>query len=371
MQKEFIGEGSFRKIQEIVNFTKAKKVFIVTGKKSFILSGAQKIINELLRDRKVVIFNDFNPNPELQDVAKGVDLLRRNHSDLIVAIGGGSSLDMAKLVNISAAHSKFDFFDIIKNPDLISNRGLPLVAVPTTAGSGSQATHFAVIYVNKKKYSLAHDYILPDYAIVDSTLCYNVSKKNAASSAMDALSQSIESYWSLNATHESQHYASVAIKLILNSIDLAINQKNRDSIQSVSLASHLSGKAINITKTTAPHAISYILTSDFNVPHGHAVASLLAPVAYVSVDNGDSRYKDALNEIFDLFECKSIDEFCTIWKQLMNKCGLHSKLECFGITLNDLNFIVDNVNVERLKGHPAPLNRLDIEKIVKIAIFGY
>jgi alcohol dehydrogenase class IV len=159
--------------------------------------------------------------------------------------------------------------------------------------------------------------------------------------------------------------------LILRSIDLAINSKDKGAMQAMSLASHLSGKAINITKTTAPHAISYTLTLDYNIPHGYAVASLLAPVAYVSFNKGDSRYKDTLNEIFELFGCKSIDEFCVIWKQLMQKFGLHLKLEDSNITLNELDYIVDNTNVERLKGHPVLLSKSDLEQIVRMAITGY
>jgi len=371
MQKEFIGEGSLEKIQEIIDSTKAKRIFLVTGKKSFSLSGAKQVLDCLLKDKKVVIFDDFQSNPELNDVAKGVSLLRCNNSDLVIAVGGGSVLDMAKLVNILTVQNKSDFVDIIKKSDLIISKGLPLVAIPTTAGSGSQATHFAVVYVGKHKYSLSHDYLLPDYVIVDSTLSYRTSKKVAASSAMDALSQAIESYWSLNATHESQSYALDAIKLILSSIDLAVNSKNKVAMQAMSLASHLSGKAINITKTTAPHAISYTLTSDFNIPHGYAVASLLAPVAYVSFNNASNKYKDVLNEVFELFDCRSVDEFCKVWRKLMQNCGLHPKLEDSNVPLDKLDFIVDNVNLERLKGHPVLLRRLDLERIVRMAITGY
>ena len=371
MQKEFIGKDSLKKIQEIIDRTDTKNIFLVTGRESFSLSGAKKALNNLLKGRKVIIFDSFQSSPQLEDVEQGVSLLRHNHSDLVVAIGGGSVIDMAKLINILVAQSDMDLFDIIKNPNLIKNKGIPLVAIPTTAGSGSQATHFAVAYVEKRKYSLAHDYLLPDYVIVDPVLSYKTSKKVAAISAMDALCQAIESYWSLNATHESQSYALDAIKLILGSINLAVNSKDKVAMQTMSLASHLSGKAINITKTTAPHAISYTLTSDFDIPHGYAVASLLAPVAYVSFNNASNKYKDVMNEVFELFDCRSVDEFCKIWRQLMQNCGLNSKLEDSNVPLNKLGFIVDNVNLERLKGHPVLLTRLDLERIVRMAITGY
>ena len=112
---------------------------------------------------------------------------------MIIAIGGGSVIDMGKLINILDAQSNKNVSQLIKNSALVQSKGLPLIAIPTTFGTGSEATHFAVVYINKVKYSLAHSYILPDYAIVEPALSYKLPSKIAATSAMDALSQAVES----------------------------------------------------------------------------------------------------------------------------------------------------------------------------------
>jgi len=365
MAIEYFGAGSLSQVRELVESLKVQRVFLVTGKQSFSSSGAQKKLDNLLKDRQVVVFNAFSANPKLEDVISGSKLLKNSSPDLILAVGGGSVLDMAKLVNISAANNGIGFHDIVENSGLISNKGLPMVAISTTAGSGSQATHFAVVYIGKCKHSVAHNYLLPDYLIVDQELCYHTPKKIAASSAMDALSQAVESYWSIYANSESRQYATRAIGLILESIDLAINKNDKESIGNLSLAAHFSGKAINITKTTAPHAISYTLTSNFGVPHGHAVAALLIQVVLVSIEKKSDRYVKILDEVIDLFGCNSLEEFESMWKSVMSKCGLSSNMQEFGVTIEDTDFIVKGVNLERLTGHPVSLNREDLTKIVK------
>jgi alcohol dehydrogenase len=370
MQKEFIGIGSLNEIYRILEENKAKTIFLVTGKKSFSLSGAEQKLNILLEKKEVTTFNNFSSNPKLRDVKKGIKLLQSVNSDLIIAIGGGSVIDMAKLISVLAVQKKSNLKDIIKEPALINAKGVPLVAIPTTSGSGSQATHFAVVYIENEKHSLAHKYVLPDYAIIDSSLSVSSPRNVAASSAMDALSQAVESIWSINSTIESKLYASEAIKLILNFVNLAIDKKNDDALQSISMAAHLSGKAINITKTTAPHAISYILTSDFNIAHGYAVALLITPVAYISFVKNDKEFNKSLDMIFKLFNCNTIDEFIKKWLNLMDSLGLHLSLKELGICYKDLEVIVKNVNMERMKNHPVSLKNKDLKQIVNAAYEG-
>ncbi len=370
MQIEFIGSNSIDEIRQIVDNQGANIIFIVTGNRSFYLSGAEKKLNNLLKNKKLVIFNNFSPNPKFKEVKAGVKALISTNPDLVIAVGGGSVIDMAKLINILAAQKTNNYREIIIKPGLINNKGVPLVAIPTTAGSGSQATHFAVVYIENKKHSLAHKYILPDYAIIDSSLSVGSSKSIAAVSVMDALSQSIESLWSVNSTSESQQYALKAIKLIVDFSNLAINEKNEKAFQFISVAAHLSGKAINITKTTVPHAISYILTSNFNIPHGHAVALLVAPVAYISHAKDDNRFERSLQLIFKLFNCSALGDFIEKWQNLMRSFGLAYKLKDLNVSFDNMEFIVENINTERLKNHSVHLTKKDLKQIVSVAFEG-
>ena len=185
-----------------------------------------------------------------------------------------SVIDFAKSLNIKISNNN-DFKSIVINNDSITNEGLPLVAIPTTAGTGSEATHFSVVYIKDIKQSLSHPLIKPAVAIVDPQFTYNLPPFITACSGLDAFCQAIESYWSVNSSDESKKYAIDAIVKIKNNLIDAVKTSSKESRHELSIASNLSGKAIDITKTTAPHAISYPLTKLFNIPHGYAVALIL------------------------------------------------------------------------------------------------
>jgi alcohol dehydrogenase class IV len=161
------------------------------------------------------------------------------------------------------------------------------------------------------------------------------------------------------------------VKLILDYSSQAINIKNKKALQSISAAAHLSGKSINITKTTAPHAISYILTSNFNIAHGHAVGIMVAPIAYISYLKNDSNFNKSLQVIYKLFDCDSIYGFIEKWKKIMTHFGLAYKLEDLGVVKNDVDMIVSNINIERLNNHPVNLTNKDLIKAINISISGF
>src|SRR5262249_51347864 len=141
------------------------------------------------------------------------------------------------------------------------NRGLPLVAIPTTAGSGSEATPFAVLYVGHVKHSIAGPAMLPDVAIVDPSLTDSMSPALTAVTGMDAFSQAVESYWCIHSTERSKAYARRAIALVLEHLEVAVTAPREENRRAMSKAAHLAGRAIAITKTTGAHALSYPLTS--------------------------------------------------------------------------------------------------------------
>ena len=187
-------------------------------------------------------------------------------------MGGGSVLDIGKSVSIFSTN-KGNIEDYLFKKISFRKKGIPLILIPTTAGTGSEATHFAVIFKEKTKYSLADEkFIQGDYIIVDPELTYSLPKRVTAYTGMDAFCQGVESFWNINSTDESKEYAKKAIKLIMNNIEKAVNSPDEESRYNMAIAANYAGKAINITKTTATHAISYPITSYFNVPHGLAVA---------------------------------------------------------------------------------------------------
>ncbi len=369
-QREYFG---INYLNCIIGNLYAKNIFFVTGKKSFELCGAKNYIENNFQDYNSFFFNDFSPNVKVEDIKKGLKHFNEKIYDIIVAIGGGSVIDMAKSIN-TFSHNSASIESYLKKEMPILEKGKPLIAIPTTFGSGSEATHFAVVYKDKKKYSLAHNYLLPDYCILDSNLTKNLPKSVAASSGMDALCQAVESYWSINSTEESKNYAKKAMILTLGSIDKAVNGDSIIAKQNMLNAANLAGKAINITKTTAPHAVSYTFTSNHGIPHGHAVGLILGQFAIYNnnvqkddcLDKRGVEYvKQTIQEICDIFNVNNVKEINLKVNQIMENIRLETKLEKLGIDEKDLNELSLNFNLERAKNNPRSVDNKGLIYILK------
>ena len=364
-QKEIIGKGTIAKLKEILSERKLNNIFLVTGKSSYEKSGAKDAIEPILSDYKVTHFYDFEVNPKVKDIEKGMEIFKKNNCDFVIAVGGGSVMDIAKSINILASNEG-NPTEYIKNQKNIENKGKVLVAVPTTSGSGSEATRSAVVYIDKTKYSLAHEFIIPNYAIVDSQLTMNLPKHITASAGMDALSQAIESYWCIDSTEESKDYAREAIKLIMGNLTDAVNNPTRESREAMAEASFLAGKAINISRTTACHAIAYPITSYFGVPHGHAVALTLAQMLVYNskvtekdiLDKRGINYvHETLKEIAGLIGADDIQDANKRITSLMEEIGLKTRLSEIGVkTDEDIEIIIKNgFNPQRVNNNPRLL----------------
>lgn len=327
-------------------------IFYVTGRKSFELSGAKDfIINNISRGEILNRFSDFSANPKFDDVKKGVKLFREGNYNCLVAVGGGSVLDMGKLIAFYAENGIDNFHTTIKKGFSVS---FPLVAIPTTAGSGSEETHFAVIYNKGVKYSVAHPSLKPTHKIIIPDFAFNCPKEQKLFSALDAFCQSIESYWSRGATKESQKYSLKALKLLKENLEDGLIKNDFIAFKKIVEGSNYAGKAINISKTTACHALSYYFTSKFNIPHGQSVAMIMPYVFdyhYKNMPNSSSM--NTLTELLD-FET---NDFYTEFKKYFKKIGFSYDFSTLGIDLKlNLNDLIKNVNQERLKNNPININ---------------
>ena len=376
MQKEYIGLASLSRIKEVLEKEKPSSIFLVTGKKSYSHSGAQKILEPLLSAYKVTSFSDFSVNPQLEDVRRGIVLFRDAGCDLVIALGGGSAIDMAKSISFLAAQPEEPERYIKKeiNP---TNKPKILVAVPTTAGTGSEATHFAVVYIGKTKYSLGHqEWMLPRYVFLDPALTFDLPKYITASTGIDALCQAIESYWSTQSTGESKKYARQAIPLILANLTAAVNAPSPKNREVMLLGANLAGKAINISKTTACHSVSYPITSYFGVSHGHACALTLGEMCLFNskvtendcLDKRGAKYvQQNLSELCSLFQTQTPEQLQHKIHQLINQIGLNTKLTDLNITApehHDL-IVANGFNPERVKNNPRELTEIALRNILK------
>ena len=270
-QQIFSGYDSYKKLNDILKDHSPQKILIVTDKNSYTISGAENLLSDIINQYKNINFNDFQTNPIIEDVKKGIDFFKSEYCDLIIAIGGGSVIDMAKSISI-LENNEDDFLNYVSDKEKLNSRRIATIAIPTTAGTGSESTHFSVVYKDKTKYSLAHDSILPDYAILYPIFTKTLPEYITACTGMDALCQGIESFWSVKSTDESREYSKIAIELSMLNLMNAVNNPDEKSRENMMMASNYAGRAINISQTTAAHAVSYPITSYFDIPHGHAVA---------------------------------------------------------------------------------------------------
>tara|TARA_R110002096_G_scaffold410190_1_gene609749 strand:- start:109 stop:1227 length:1119 start_codon:yes stop_codon:yes gene_type:complete len=364
-QIEFIGRSEINAIPVILKENASKRVLLVTGDQSYQACGAEDDINRLLCNYNLIRFKDFSPNPKFDEALKGAKLFKENGCDFIIAIGGGSAIDVAKTINAFQAHEGQEK-DLAIGKVKIVNSLAPVCCIPTTAGTGSEATHFAVTYVDGDKYSLASDALLPNYVILDPRYTDTLSSYITACTGFDALSQAIESYWAVGATKHSREFAEKAITLLIHDIETAVNDNTKIARDNMLLGANYAGKAINISKTTAPHALSYTITSLTDIPHGHAVALTLGNFFILHKEKRvpqDIQVK--FEALFSILNVTSPESAHTWWYSLMARCGLKTKLYSLGLSDDFKMSIINSVNIERLSNHPIDLTEEDLVTVLK------
>lgn len=341
------GADSVKQIAGILRRLGCKKLLLVCDS-SYPFLPIKESIDALPVKR--IVFSGFTSNPLYEDVCRGVELFRSEGCDTILAVGGGSSIDVAKCVKL---YCKMDASGNYLKQEL-ADTGVPVIAVPTTAGTGSESTRYAVIYYEGKKQSVTHESIIPNYAILDPTVLKTLPLYQKKCTMLDALCQGIESWWSIHSTEESKGYAKEAVRLIVENMDGYLSGSD-EAAEKIMLAANLSGRAINITQTTAAHAMSYKLTSLYGLPHGHAVAVCLPEVwAYMlgHIDRcADDRGAKYLKRTFDGIAKRITNEQ---FREIMRKLGIKNPIA--RDRAHELDILVDAVNPVRLKNNPVTLD---------------
>lgn len=359
MQHVIYIADNYLKIDEFLKKSNYKKILLVCDKFCDNLA-----IGKYLNNKNVIKFNDFSPNPDYESVVNGVKLFHENKCDMIIALGGGSAIDVAKCIKL------FSNMDSSKNyleQGIISN-DIPLIAIPTTAGTGSEATRYAVIYFNGEKQSITHDSIIPNTVIFDYHVLDTLPYYQRCSTMLDALCHSLESMWSVNSNDESIKYSKKALALLLKHYKGYLDNKKDDNIGMME-AAFIAGCAINITETTAGHAMCYKLTSLYKISHGHAAAlcvNKLFPFmirnTYKCIDRrGEEYLKNIFLEISIIMNVKTPLEASKKLSNLIEELDL-PKIK---IEVDDLKILTNSVNPVRLKNNPVKLEKEDIKNLYK------
>jgi alcohol dehydrogenase len=361
--------NSFEDIQNFIDDKSFKKIFVLCGKKSFISSGANVFFNILLKEKETRLFHKNSELPILEELIKIINEIKSFKPDLILAVGGGAVIDYAKIANVVDARD--DLAQLIVNYSYpFKKKFTKLAVIPTTAGSGAEVTSNAVIYVDGIKHSFETELLLPDNFFLIPEFLISAPSKIKASAGFDAIAQALESLISKKSNYQSVEFATKSLRISIKSYITFLKNPNLKNATEMSIASNLAGKAISISKTTAPHAASYPFTSLFNISHGHAVGLFFEKFFKFNFDNikkSETSFDlgERFNLIFNLFEVKNINSFNDKIGLIKNQAKLEDNLETLNINIKQSSEkIIKGINLLRLGNNPVKIDGKDIYNII-------
>lgn len=359
------------KKNDLLNFIKNnsyRRIFLITGNNSFYKSGIFMLFNSSIFKNKIKFYFKKSSIPILIELKKIIGSLNNYKPDLIIAVGGGSVIDYAKMANIINLDECEDVN--IKKSRLTFSKKTKLIAIPTTAGSGAEVTSNAVIYIKKVKYSVESEKLIPDNFYLIPEYVKGVKKSIKSSAGFDAISQSIESLMSLKSTNKSVMFARKSLNISLNNYLDFYKKPTNLNTSAMCLAANYSGMAINISKTIAPHAVSYPFSAYYNLSHGHAVSLNLEKFLlhnFLNMEKSTAKFDLNLRYkiLFQLFQVNDIYSLCGKISLLKKKTNLIDNYQKLGININSsINRILDGINILRLKNNPVKLDGNNLKKIL-------
>lgn len=368
------GVGSIAQIADIVKSFAAAKVIIITDQgvwQTGLIDKPKQILENA--GIEVQVINDTPPEPSAAQVNAIFTAAKEFDCQMIIGIGGGSSMDAAKLVSLLLTNG-VELSDLVKGQAKITKRGVPTLMVPTTAGTGSEATPNAIVLLPEEelKVGIVSDKMVSDCVILDPTLTVGLPKHITANTGMDALCHAIECYISKKANPFSDMFALKAINLISRSIRTAYHDGgNLAAREDMLLGACFGGISIATSSTTAVHALSYPLGGKYHIPHGLSNAILLPDVMKFNLDVCEEKFKDiAVAMGLDVKDCstreaaeKMIANLYALIADLQVKCDLREK----GINEAALDDLIDAAaKVTRLlNNNPKVVTKEDMRQIYK------
>jgi len=362
------GSHAVDELPRVVRELGLDSLLLVTGRSSFVASGAADVLPELRAAATVHTWSDFSPNPRVEDLAAGAEMMRSVRPAGIVAIGGGSVLDMAKLLAVLGDLDADQIPEAVRS-NAVTARSRPLVLVPTTSGSGSEATHFAVAYIGPDKYSVAHPALLPDFVILDPVLTESAGSYQKATSVIDAIAQAVESQWARGASDDSRGFSRAALQDLVAAAPAFVAGDTEAAVPAAR-GSHLAGRAIDLSKTTGAHALAYGLTHRHGISHGHAVATTLGAFARfhgaaAAHGQGHESLARDLDVIAGLIGAEHAQGVGDRLDAIAGQLGLELRLSALGVPRSDLEIMARSVNRERLGNNPAELSERDLSELLE------
>ncbi|KON88539.1 alcohol dehydrogenase [Sporosarcina globispora] len=372
----FTGWGSLSHLADQVNSFKVNKILIITDPFLHKIGLTNEVVAPLIEaGYSPEIYTDIVPEPPLSVGEKLVSYTREKRFDMVIGIGGGSALDLTKLVGVLAGNEgKVEEYLNLTGTKKITKKGLPKILIPTTAGTGSEVTNISVLSLETTKDVVNHDYLLPDVAIVDPALTVSLPAKVTAATGVDALTHAVEAYVSKNASPVSDALALQAMRLISQSIRTAVvNGEDRQARTDMSYGSYLAGLAFFNAGVAGVHALAYPLGGQFHIAHGDANAVLLPYVMGYIRKSCEKRMKDIYEAMgfssTNLSQVEASLKCVAELERLVKDVNIPQTLRSFNIPEEALEELTnDAIKQKRLLDRsPMPLDKEDIYKIYNMA----
>ena len=367
-ETSYFGYGSRSVLKDEIKKRGYKKALIVTQEN--ILKNVTDKVLEVLDGFDYELFMEVKPNPTIKNVKDGVSRCKEINADYIIAIGGGSVIDTAKAIGIIMTNPEFDNVVSLDGTAETKNKSLPIIAIPTTAGTAAEVTINYVITDEErvKKMVCVDPHDIPVLSIIDQELMMEMPKMVAASTGMDALTHAIEGFTTKAAWEMTDMFHLEAIKLIFNSIEKAVNEKDKKAIENVGLGQYIAGMGFSNVGLGLVHAMAHPLGALYDTPHGIANAVILPYVIEYNSNVCYDKLKEiakAMNlEVDNLSNEEVASNIVNSIKEMNKKLGIPSSLKELNVSLKDIDWLANAAyNDICLGGNSKEASVEDIKKI--------
>ena len=376
-ETSYFGRGSRVELANEINTRGFKKVLVVTDK-ALIDCGVTGKVIEILDNAKIEykVYSEVKPNPTVKNVQDGVDVCKEYGADVIVAVGGGSAMDTAKGISIIMTNP--DRYDVVSLNGLSNtvNKGMPMIALPTTHGTAAEVTINYVITDEERKIKMVcvdpHD--IPVLAIVDSELMESLPKGTAAATGLDALTHAVEGYITKGHNTMSDMFHMRAIELIFENLPKAVNGKDPKAIENMALAQYIAGMGFSNVGLGIVHSMAHQLGAVYDTPHGVANAILLPTVMRFNGVVCADRFREILCHIGrpdarDLNDQDVINTFVWMIGELSKAVGVTQTVKDTGCKEEDIEMLAEKAMEDPCKpGNPREVTKEDFIRLYKEAM---
>lgn len=378
-ETSYFGKNSREELIEEIQKRNFKKVFLVSDK-SLVEAGVTKKVEDILNKANIeyTLYSEIKPNPTIKNVTDGVDACKKSGADVIVAVGGGSSIDTSKGISIVMTNPDRADIKSLNGLSNTVNKGMPIIALPTTAGTAAEVTINYVITDEDAEVKMVcvdpND--IPIVAIVDSELMASMPKSLAAATGMDALTHAVEGYITKAHNDMSDMFHMKAIQMIFKYLPLAVNEKDPEAIEKMGMAQYIAGMGFSNVGLGIVHSMAHQLGAVYDTPHGIANAMLLPTVMRFNGEDSATaqRFREILVNIGrpdaeNLNDQDVINTFVWMISELSKEVGITTTIKDYGAKEEDFDMLADKAMNDPCKpGNPREVTKENFIELFRKAM---